>query len=199
MRKAHGTLSGVLAMAVRDRRLVINPAVGVALPPLRERRRRYLTPSQVEALADVAGEHGRLPVLVLAYCGLRWGELVALRVRNVDVLRRRLAVEEAAIEINGGRMEWGTPKSNERRSVPLPAFLAAELDAAVHGRSGEELVFTSPLGTVLRNRNARSQWFDAGQHGNQCRRKRQGRPANARTCLRRHDSRPVRGPVQRGP
>ena len=43
VRKAQGVLSGILGLAVRDRRLAVNPALGVALPPMQEKRRRYLT------------------------------------------------------------------------------------------------------------------------------------------------------------
>ena len=107
VRKAHGVLSGILGLAVRDRRLPSNPAAGVALPPLNQARRTYLAADQVEALADAAGP-GRVAVLVLAYCGLRWSELAALRVRHIDLMRRRLTIEEAATEINGGRIVWGT-------------------------------------------------------------------------------------------
>ncbi len=159
VRKAHGVLAGILGLAVRDHRLPNNPSLGVALPPLGQQRRRYLTAVQVEALAGAAGP-GRVAVHVLAYCGLRWSELAALRVRNVDLLRRRLNIEEAVTEINGGRAVWGTPKSHERRSVPIPRFLAAELEVMLGGKGPDTLLFTSPLGAVLRNRNARSSWFD---------------------------------------
>jgi integrase len=77
---------------------------------------------QVEALAEFA-RTGRVAALVFAYCGLRWSERAALRVRHFDLLRRRLTIEEGATEINGGRIVWGTPKSHERRSVPIPARL----------------------------------------------------------------------------
>jgi integrase len=76
------------------------------------------------------------------------------------LLRRRLNIEEAATEINGGRIVWGTPKSHERRSVPIPRSLIDELSVALAGRDRGDLVFTSPKGGVLRNRNARSLWFD---------------------------------------
>ena len=126
VRKAQGVLSGILGLAVRDRRLAVNPALGVALPPMQEKRRRYLTTEQLEALADAAGP-GRVAVLVLGYCGLRWSELAALRVRHFDLLRRRVLVEEAVTEVDGSRLVWGTPKTHGRRSVPLPRFLVDEL------------------------------------------------------------------------
>ena len=160
VRKAQGVLSGILGLAVRDRRLAVNPALGVALPPMQEKRRRYLTAEQLEALADAAGP-GRVAVLVLGYCGLRWSELAALRVRHFDLLRRRVLVEEAVTEVDGSRLVWGTPKTHGRRSVPLPRFLVDELARTVVTRPADELAFPSPKGAVLRNRNARSAWFDA--------------------------------------
>jgi integrase len=109
VRKAQGVLSGILGLAVRDRRLAVNPALGVALPAMQEKRRRYLTAERLEALADAAGP-GRVAVLVLGYCGLRWSEPAALRVRHFDLLRRRVIVEEAVTEVDGARLVWGTPR-----------------------------------------------------------------------------------------
>jgi len=96
----------------------------------------------------------------LAYCGLRWSELAALRVDHVDLLRARLHISEAVTEVNGGVLAWGVPKSYEARSVPLPRFLVAELASILAVRSGRDLVFTTVNGDVLRNRNARRSWFD---------------------------------------
>ncbi len=127
---------------------------------MQEKRRRYLTAEQLEALADAAGP-GQAAVLVLGYCGLRWSELAALRVRHFDLLRRRVLVEEAVTEVDGSRLVWGTPKTHGRRSVPLPRFLVDELARTVVTRPADELAFPSPQGAVLRNRNARSAWFDA--------------------------------------
>lgn len=158
-RKVHGVLSGVLSLAVRDRRLPANPAIGVDLPHLRERPRRYLSAQQVEHLAMAAGD-GRTAVLVLAYCGLRWSELAALRVERLDLLRRRLVVSEAMTEVNGGQLVWGTPKSHESRSVPIPRIVVDELAVQIRDKRRAELVFTTGTGTPLRNRNARRAWFD---------------------------------------
>lgn len=159
VRDVVGVLSGVLRLAVRDRRLPSNPAVGVDLPRIRKKRRLYLTANQVEGLADAAGPTGRLVVLILAYCGLRWCELAALRVDSIDFLRRRVTVSEAMTEVHG-RLIWGTPKSHEARSVPIPRILIEDLAVQVADKSRDDLVFTTASGAPLRNRNARRSWFD---------------------------------------
>jgi integrase len=78
----------------------------------------------------------------------------------VDLMRRRVEVAEAVTEIDGGTIVWGTPKSHERRSVPIPRFLADELMPHLAGRAGDDLVFTAPAGGVMRNRTARRAWFN---------------------------------------
>ena len=111
IRQAYHLLHSILDAAVRDRRLPTNPASGVPLPRIPVKERRYLDHTQVGALADACGEH-RLLVLVLAYTGLRWGEVAALRVRRVDTMRGRLEVVEAMTEVNG-KVVFGTPKTHQ--------------------------------------------------------------------------------------
>ncbi len=149
--------------------------------------------------SDAAFAQYRLVVLVLAYSGLRWSEVAALRVGRVDIMRRRIDVAEAVTEVDGARLAWGTPKSHEARSVPLPRFLVDDLARHVVGKSASDLVFTSPDGEVMRNRNARRAWFDraaaaigergltphelrhtAAVAGGQRRGEREGSPADAR-------------------
>ena len=97
--RAHGVLSGILADAVKSKRLSANPAEGVEnLPRKTGKRRVYLSADDVYRLADESGQHRTL-VLVLAYTGIRWGEAVGLRIRDVEFLRRRLNVNENAVQL----------------------------------------------------------------------------------------------------
>ena len=159
VRKTHGALNGVLKLAVKGKRLAVNPAADVELPRQSMKRRRYLTGVQLEALADAAED--RAPIIhVLAYCGLRFGELAALKVGMVDQVRRRLRIEESVTEVNGA-LVWSEPKDHQRRTVPWPAFLDDEIRAAVTGKGPEDLLFPSAGGGVLRVRNMRRDWFDS--------------------------------------
>ena len=153
----------VLNSAIDDGRLARNPASRVKLPHARSRDKRFLSHEQVAALADAAGED-HLIIRVLAYCGLRFGELAALRIRNVDPLRRRLQIEESATEVDS-RMVFGTPKSHQCRSVPVPRSLITDLAAACAGKSPNELLFTAPKGGVLWLRNWRRRVFDPAVEG----------------------------------
>jgi integrase len=119
--RAHHVLASILSDAVTDKMLSHNPATGVKLPRNVRKPHAYLTHQQVTALAAASGEHEAL-VLMLAYTGLRWGEVVGLRVRDLNLLRKRVTVTENAVEA-GGEIHVGTPKTHKQRPVPVPAFL----------------------------------------------------------------------------
>ena len=143
-------LRGALQSAVDDRALATNPVANIKAPRRKHQRRGYLTHRQVSALiGEVDDEISATVILFLAYTGLRWGEMAALKIGSFDMLRRRVTVTEAVAEVRG-RHVWDTPKSHERRSVPFPAFLAPPLAALMEGRGRDDLMFAGPKGAVLR-------------------------------------------------
>ena len=81
---------------------------------------------------------------------MRWGEATALQVKNLDLLRRRLEVVRTAIDL-GREISYGTPKTHQRREVPIARSLVDDLARHVAGKDPEELVFTSTRGAPLRN------------------------------------------------
>ena len=154
---AFGLLRQVLGAAVEDRRLPRNPCEGVRLPKRKHADRGYLSHAQVAALAAAVDRQSEV-VRFLAYTGIRWGEMAALRVQDFDMLRRRVNVSCSVTESGG--LVWSTPKSWERRSVPFPAALADERAALMVSKGRDELVFTDLRGGVLRNSNWRARVFE---------------------------------------
>ena len=146
--RAYGVLAAILDDAVHDKRVLSNPARDMNLPRKTKRSHTYLTHDQVGDLAREAGDKATL-VLVLAYCGLRWGEAVGLRVKDLDMLRRRINVTVNAVEV-GDQIEVGTPKTHKRRSVPFPAGLAVPLARLCEGKTPEQLVFADRSGGHMR-------------------------------------------------
>lgn len=103
----------------------------------------------------------RLIVLFLAYTGVRFGELAALRVGRLDLLRRRAIIAESVTVVQGRGQVWGTPKSHERREVPIPRFLIKDLAGHGRGKSRDDLVFAGVRsGTALRAAVFRRAGFD---------------------------------------
>jgi integrase len=135
--QAYHVFRGVLSYAVRSRMLSANPATDIDLPRKPEPDKRYLTHAQVADLAAECGEYDAL-VLVLAYCGLRWGEATALKWRDVDFDRARIEVR-ASVERVNGNYRLGPTKTHETRSVPI----APPVLKLLHERIGspDRLVF----------------------------------------------------------
>jgi integrase len=158
--RAHGVLSGILADAVKGKRLAANPAKGVEnLPRGTARRHVYLSADDVHRLADESGEHRKL-VLVLAYTGIHWGEAIALRLRDVEFLRRRLSVSENAVQL-GVDHAVGPTKRRKARSVPVPEFVLNELSRQRADKAPGDLMFAGPDGRYLPRPKSSGGWFAA--------------------------------------
>jgi len=161
-------LRSVLDTAREDGRLHRNPATGVSsgrIPP--RERHRYLTAQEVAMLATACGDQGDV-VTILAYTGLRWSELVGLRVRDVDLRARRLYVRRSAPDVEG-KLVIGPPKTRAGvRTVPLPRIVVDALQKRLAGRAADEPAVTSPTGTLLRSNNWRrhTHWAKALQSTN---------------------------------
>jgi integrase len=160
--KAYRLLSRILGAAVEAGYLVRNPCAVKGAGQERAPEMRFATVAQVAALAGAIGPRYRALVLVAAYGGLRWGELVGLRVKRVDLLHGRVTVAEQVAEVNG-RLLPGPPKTEAgRRTVTLPALAAvalAEHLAEFAGPGPEGLVFPAPEGGYLRRSNFRRRWW----------------------------------------
>lgn len=152
--RAFGVLKGIITLAAGDRLIAGTDVVdGISLPRKAKTRkaRRYLTPEQLAAVADASGPHRTL-VLTLGLCGLRWGEAAGLRARDVDVPRCVLHIGHTITKV-GDRYVPGTPKSWERRDVPVPPSLMRLIAAALPDDQ-DGLVFAEADGHPARQQSA---------------------------------------------
>jgi integrase len=111
----------------------------------RDSRRPALSPSEIEARAREDLQDAEL-IRVAAYAGLRRGELVALRWRDVDFGDRKIVVRRAL----SAEIELKSTKSRRARGVPLPDQAATALDRLSRRRE-----FTGPDDYVFANRFGR--------------------------------------------
>ena len=111
-----------------------------------------LTVGQVAALADAMPPRHGLMVLLAAWCGLRFGELTALRRRDIDLVEGTITVEQAAVTVSGRRLIT-TPKSAAgHRTIYLPPHLMDDARrhlAAFTGADADALVFPGADGGPL--------------------------------------------------
>jgi integrase len=90
---------------------------------------------------------------VVAYTGLRQGELAGLRVADIDMLRRRLTVHSALIKASGQPPRLGLPNSAaSERTITLPNIVIETL--ALHLQEYPPvdvmMVWTTQRGAFLR-------------------------------------------------
>ncbi|MDR7380598.1 tyrosine-type recombinase/integrase [Promicromonospora iranensis] len=156
-RDAARLLVALLDAAVDARRLRTNPARTPsgkvpALPRApKTKPHRYLSHEQLRRVADAARTpQTRTLVLLTALTGLRWGEVSALTVADVDPLRRRVHVTKAYTRLDDGTLLLGDTKTHARREVPLPATLVEAVAAQAAGRAPTDLLFTGTRGGPLR-------------------------------------------------
>jgi integrase len=142
VRKEMVILHGILGRAKRKGWIERNPAIDADKVTVRRSEDfRYLTPDEVERVARSGrSEFGQM-IRVAAYTGLRMGELLALRWRDVDFAGARLHVRR-----NWVQGAEDLPKSGHRRSVPLSDPAARALDSLSrreYAAGASDLVFVS--------------------------------------------------------
>ncbi len=130
------------------------------------RQATFLDPQQACKFLEAAhGDRFEALYVVSLLCGLRAGEVRALRWQDVDLRNYRLRVAGTLQEAKGGRYWLGPPKSKSAyRMVAMPVVATTALQAhyrrqcqdkisvgsrRVDWRNEWDLVFTTPLGRPL--------------------------------------------------
>ena len=158
----HRILSQVLSSAVKAKRLARSPVADVQTKPKAKRKPvEVLNETELaKLLAHLKGGWLYMPTLIAAYTGMRRGEVLGLRWRDIDFAQGTLQVAQT-VEVVGGKVNVGTPKTDRsRRTITLPAALLPELTRHRKeqsawrlkmglGKDRADLVFTSLVGETL--------------------------------------------------
>jgi len=164
IRQSYFLVAQILRSAVESGYLAKSPCVGVKLPRMQVPEMRFVNADQIQTLASTIRRPYGVLINTLAYGGLRWGEVAALRRGRCELLRSRLHVVESLSETSEGLL-FGPTKTYQRRTVVIPSFLrdllAKHLATEVESRD-DALVFRSPDGEPLRRGNfSRRLWQPA--------------------------------------
>jgi integrase len=130
VRYMHVILKAAMRHAVRWQILARNPVDAVDPPKIERATMRTYDLAQTADLIDATrGTRMTLTVLLAVLCGLRRGEIAALRWRNVNLDAAQLAVTESAEQTKAG-VRYKKPKSGKGRTVALSARVVNELKAS---------------------------------------------------------------------
>jgi integrase len=128
-RYIHVILKSALARAVEQQLLARNPADAFKkrLPKVERREITTLTVQQSACLLEsIRHMHVYWPVLLALATGMRRGEILAVRWKNVDLDRGMLRVVHSLEQTNGG-LRFKDSKTGRNRAITLPAFTIEEL------------------------------------------------------------------------
>ncbi len=153
LRSVRNTFATVFRSAAERGYLEKNPAHGVVIREGDSKKeRRFYSADQVRMLLSVLTEPCASVVAVAVLTGMRIGEILALRWKRIDLLGATLEVAE-----NYSSGEFGSPKTrSSRRVIPVSSALRRVLEthrARMNPASPEELVFQTPKGTPLSDKN----------------------------------------------
>jgi integrase len=164
VRYIHTILHRALRDAVRDGRLPVNPADRANPPTAKQARAPEMhtwTAEQLRAFLTWSAEHSDLHIawLTLATTGMRRGELLALRWRDIDLDGRTVSIRRSVgvVKTTGEsqRLEEGATKTGKSRVVDLDEQTAGALRAWRVERAGLSLALVRDDATVFGDHEGR--------------------------------------------
>jgi integrase len=165
----HRVLKQALGQAVRWELLTRNPADAVDPPKVEwVPMQTYDIPQTAELIEAVRGTSMLMPALLAVLCGLRRGEIAALRWRSVDLTAGQMSIVESAEQTAAG-IRYKSPKSGKGRTVALSATMVEELRAhrakraqdllrLGMGLSDDDFVVGQPDGSAMQPTFITHQW-----------------------------------------
>ena len=169
VRYMHVVLKASLGQAVRWQLLARNPADAVDPPKIeRSAMRTYDLALTADLIDATRGTRMTVTVMLAVLCGLRRGEIAALRWRNIDLDAGQIAVTESAEQTAAG-VRYKQPKSGRGRTVALSVRVVNELRSRRVQQAEELLKLGVPLtddafvvaqtdGSPLQPRSITRQW-----------------------------------------
>jgi integrase len=163
--KTYRILHAIFATAVDDDLIRRNPCRIKGAGSDKSEERPTATLDQVFAIAEAIQPRYRLLVLLATFAQLRFGELIALRRRSINLETMELRVRQATAEMEDGSQVDDDPKSEAgKRPISLPSALRTDVEVHVAGfaepgPSGR--LFVGSRGGIPRRRNFNRVWKKA--------------------------------------
>ena len=145
VRSCHTTCRTALEKAVTEGLIRINPAVGCKLPPKKAKEMQVLTPAEIVRFLTQAKEEGYYEIFLLELTtGMRRGEIIGLKWRDLDLATGELHIARQVIRVKGETVVSQPKTKSSLRTVilaPDMVEILAELKTEVKG----EWMFPSPV------------------------------------------------------
>lgn len=169
-------IHGALKQAIKEKLISVNPADAVRLPKLVKVEMKTLDMEQVKKFLDVAStdkfyKRYFAAYLLELYTGLRRGELLGIRWKDIDMKNRKITIIQQLVKVGSTLVirELKT-ESSQNRVIAIPDEVIQVLkdhkkikieqyktlgfdDIEIKKLMSEGLIFTNELGNLLQPRN----------------------------------------------
>lgn len=147
------TLRRALQVAVEKQKIISNPCERVDPPRVPHREMVFLDWDEAYHLADAHSERYRAMILLAVDSGMRWSELIGLRVGKLDLGNRKVRVTEQLVQHQDRSFERTPPKTAAGvRSITFSSFTADALRdhlLAFDRCAKDDLVFVNSAGNPI--------------------------------------------------
>ncbi|MBB2988440.1 integrase [Terracoccus luteus] len=150
--QSYRLIRAVLNVAVQDGAIVRNPCQIPGAGAQRSAERPIATPAEVAKLIEATTPCFRAAVALAAWCGLRRGELCALRTRDVDLEHGRVTVRRNYVELleAPGKFEKDPKSEAGKRTVTIPPHMVPLLERHACEHSGPTYFLADRHGQQVR-------------------------------------------------
>ena len=156
----------VMNTAVRDGAILMNPCNIPGAGSDRAKERPIASIDQVVELIAAITPRYRAAVLLAAWCGLRRGEIIALRREDIDLEAATVTVLRNRVELLETHREFDAPPKTDagKRTITVPPHVLPILAAHMTEWSGPDRVFVGRDGKPMRGDAVRQAFARARRH-----------------------------------
>lgn len=159
--KQYTLVNSILQKLVIDEILLQNPAIGVKKLAVEKKKMNVLAVVELQKLLDVCQQYNKdfYPMLLTATStGMRRGELLALKWSNIDLVNKKIRIEE---NLYKGKFVTPKTKTSKRNIVITPELAKTLKEWKLKSKNNKyDLVFPNSIGEPMEARNMVRREFD---------------------------------------
>lgn len=129
-RNVHKVVSGTLQQAIREHIITVNPLDAIILPKIEEKEMQVLSVDQANTLLETAKNRRNYAAFLLEiYTGIRRGELLGLRWKDVDIKEFTVSIVQQLVKVGSKHILRELKTKGSKRVIAVPELVITALQA----------------------------------------------------------------------
>lgn len=149
VKKIKDVMHQMFQQAIKSQYITFNPTDGVDIPQLTQKNREVIPDEHIQSIEKFCEnyKHGAF-VMCLLYTGMRRGEILALKVSDIDLENKVIHVNKA-VEFKNNTPNIKAPKTpKSNRNIPILEVLEPYLKTAIQNKNADDVVFCKDNGAI---------------------------------------------------